>query len=78
MISGALWFRYFLPITTSQSYHAAYFGFALLPGVLLSLLLFGIRTGPRWLRIASAALTILALPLWLLSVAVVENNFKIH
>lgn len=78
LVSIVLWLRYFLPITITQSYHVGYFGFAVIPGILLTLLLFGIRSGPLWLRISSGLLMVAGIPLWLLSIAVVANDFRIH
>ncbi len=78
LVSTFLWLNYYMPIKVHQFYHLSYFGFALIPAVLLSILLLVTRSKPRWLKVISWILAIPGLLLWLLSVMIVSNDFKIH
>lgn len=78
LISTYFWLSYYLPIKVSQFYHMSYFGFALLPAVLVSALILLAGLQRTWLRIICGILAVPGLLLWLLSVSVVANNFKIH
>lgn len=77
-VSALLWLSYYMPIKSHQFYHLSYFGFTLLPAILLSILLLVTLSRPRWVKVISGILIIPGLLLWILSVMVVSNDFKIH
>jgi len=77
-INLLLWLRYYLPITVKQDYHAAYFLMAILPAIVFAAIIWVLIMKPGRPRVWAGIFSVPALLIWMVSVVLVGEEFRVH
>lgn len=73
-----LWTRYFIGVSVVQDYHLMYALFAFVPALLFCLCLAMLSIRRSWVAWAGGILSLPVGALWILSILLILNDYKIH